>query len=79
MASLAAALAMPVNWPESTRTPSSSYAAVRLSALSSCPGGWITTWMGKSYFWANSKSRWSWAGTAITAPVPYSMSTKLAT
>ena len=28
---------------------------------------------------ANSKSRWSWAGTAITAPVPYSASTKLAT
>jgi hypothetical protein len=27
---------------------------------------------------ANSKSRWSWAGTLITAPVPYSARTKFA-
>ncbi len=43
------------------------------------PSGWITTSMGSEYFRANSKSRWSCAGTAITAPVPYSPSTKLAT
>ena len=34
--------------------------------------------MGSPYFCANSKSRWSWAGTLITAPVPYSARTKLA-
>ena len=29
-------------------------------------GGWMTTCMGRSYLRANSKSRWSWAGTAMT-------------
>jgi len=43
------------------------------------PPGWITTRMGSPYFLAKSKSRWSWAGTAMMAPVPYSMRTKLAT
>ena len=38
----------------------------------------MTTRIGRSYLRANSKSRWSWAGTAMTAPVPYSISTKLA-
>ena len=42
-------------------------------------GFWITTRMGKPYFFANSKSRWSWAGTDMIAPVPYSISTKLPT
>ena len=41
--------------------------------------GRTTTLIGRLYFRANSKSRWSCAGTAITAPVPYSTSTKLAT
>jgi hypothetical protein len=40
--------------------------------------GWITTRIGSPYFLANSKSRWSWAGTLITAPVPYSARTKFA-
>ena len=35
--------------------------------------------IGRPYFGANSKSRSSCAGTAMTAPVPYSPSTKLAT
>ena len=35
--------------------------------------------MGSPYFFANSKSRWSCAGTLITAPVPYPESTKFAT
>ena len=34
--------------------------------------------MGRLYFLANSKSLWSWVGTAITTPVPYSMRTKFA-
>ena len=42
-------------------------------------GPTITSTSSRSYCLANSKSRWSWVGTAITAPVPYSMSTKLAT
>ena len=38
------------------------------------------TWtMGMPYLRANSQSRWSWPGTDITAPEPYSISTKLAT
>ncbi len=39
----------------------------------------MTTFMGMSCTLANSKSRWSWAGTAITAPAPYSYITKLPT
>jgi hypothetical protein len=38
----------------------------------------MTTRIGSAYLRANSKSRWSWAGTLITAPVPYPASTKLA-
>ena len=38
-----------------------------------------TTVIGRLYFCANSKSRWSWPGTPITAPVPYSINTKFAT
>ena len=34
---------------------------------------------GMPYLRQNSKSRWSWAGTAMIAPVPYSISTKLPT
>src|SRR5271168_2013752 len=45
-----------------------------------CVGAAITTTgFGKLYFVANSKSRWSWAGTAMMAPVPYSIRTKLPT
>src|SRR5437667_12130920 len=41
--------------------------------------GATTVRMGRSYFLQNSKSRSSCAGTAITAPVPYSSSTKFPT
>ena len=72
----------PVYSPESTTRPGSEYAAVIVAASSGAaplPSGWMTTRTERPYFRANSKSRWSCAGTAITAPVPYSPSTKLAT
>ena len=72
----------PVYSPESTTRPGSEYASVIVEASSEAspsPSGWITTRTGSPYFRANSKSRWSCAGTAITAPVPYSPSTKFAT
>ena len=65
---------VPSSGPESTMTPASTYASTMWSTTSGSPAGWMTTRMGISYFFANSKSRWSWAGTAITAPVPYSRS-----
>ena len=34
------------------------------------PSGLMTTLTGRPYLRANSKSRWSWAGTPMTAPVP---------
>ncbi len=36
----------------------------------------IVIMMGNPYVFANSKSLWSWAGTDMIAPVPYSMRTK---
>ena len=39
----------------------------------------MTTLRGSPYLFANSKSLWSWAGTHMIAPVPYSMRTKFAT
>jgi hypothetical protein len=33
--------------------------------------GSMTTLTGSEYFFANSKSRWSCAGTPMTTPVPY--------
>ena len=44
--------------------------AIMVSSLSSSPGGCMTTLRRRPYFLANSKSLWSWVGTAITAPVP---------
>ena len=35
----------------------------------------MTTFTGIPYLRANSRSRWSCAGTAMTAPVPYSITT----
>ena len=58
--------------------PSPSNAAAIVAGSSSPSGGFTTTAIGSPYFFANSKSRWSCAGTAITAPVPYSISTKFA-
>ena len=60
--------------------PSLETASVRPSADGAAwSTGRTTTRIGSAYFRANSKSRSSCAGTAITAPVPYSPSTKLAT
>ena len=70
----------PSHGPECTRTPSFDTASVSAaSSGTSPPAGATTTRIGSRYFRANSKSRSSWAGTAMTAPVPYSPSTKLAT
>ena len=75
---------------ESTSRPSASKAASSSEVLesetsallhfcaSALSSGTITSLIGKSYFFANSKSLWSWAGTDIIAPVPYSISTKFA-
>src|SRR5882762_9098903 len=52
--------------------------ADRVSGVSAL-GSTTTTGLGKPYFVANSKSRSSCAGTAIIAPVPYSIRTKLPT
>ena len=61
-------------------TPSLETASVSASPVGiSASAGLTTTRIGSSYLRANSKSRSSCAGTAITAPVPYSPSTKLAT
>ena len=43
------------------------------------PGPAITRRIGREYSVAKAKSRSSWAGTDMIAPVPYSISTKLAT
>ena len=76
-----ASLESPLYGPESTRRPYSVKASfISLSDAAQRPSsGWITTRNGISYLRANSKSRWSCAGTAMTAPVPYSASTKFAT
>ncbi len=65
---------VPSNGPLCTITPGPSYASVMSSERISSSGGWMTTLIGRPYSFANSKSRWSCAGTAITAPVPYSIS-----
>ena len=64
---------------EFTRTPSFDTAAVIAGSAASPSTGRMTTRMGSAYLRANSKSRSSCAGTAMTAPVPYSPSTKFAT
>ena len=68
MALMPSELGMPSKGPELTWSPASRYA--ESSSLPSQPGGAMTTLMGRSYFLAKSKSRWSWAGTPMTAPVP---------
>ena len=65
----------PSNGPEFTITPSWSYASVIVAASRCSPSGCTTTRIGTPWARANSKSRWSCAGTPITAPVPYSIST----
>ncbi len=69
MASKAASEVRPSNWPLLTSLPLAVNASLARSMVSPAAGS-ITCLIGKSYFRANSKSRWSWAGTAITAPEP---------
>ena len=79
IAAIASGLSMPVKGPDSTTVPGTVDATSIVSPDSGAsPVGWITTLTGRSYLRANSKSRWSWAGTAMIAPVPYSARTKLA-
>ncbi len=44
-------------------------------SIGGASSGCTTTRTSNPYLRANSKSRWSWAGTAIMAPVPYVIST----
>ena len=56
------------------------YASFSVAPVSGSPASGCTTMgFGRLYFIANSKSRWSCAGTAMIAPVPYSSSTKFPT
>jgi hypothetical protein len=61
-----------VKAPEFERIPSSVKAASAVVAsISGVPSaGAMTGTIASPYSFANSKSRWSWAGTLITAPVP---------
>ena len=68
---------MPVNAAELTST-SSAVCAMYAPSTSPAPSPsrGATTWRtGSPNVSANSKSRSSWPGTAIIAPVPYSIST----
>ena len=56
--------------PEFTRLPSPAWASVIVAASLDVPSSATTIVTGRSYFRANSKSRSSWPGTPITAPVP---------
>ncbi len=60
---------IPSNGAELTSVPSSE------TLGSDSPGTRTTSRMGRSNAVANSKSRRSWAGTAMMAPVPYSIRT----
>ena len=57
-------------------SPASASPAKGVSASSAWAA--TTRMIGSAYLVENSKSRWSWPGTPMTAPVPYSISTKLA-
>src|SRR6185437_8500461 len=71
---------IPVYGPECTERPYSVNASLKWPFLREGPSSGCTTiFTGRRYFCANSKSRSSCAGTHITAPVPYSASTKFAT
>ena len=77
MARLPSGAAMPVNAPELISTSSSVCATYAPSkSPAPIPSRGATTWRtGSPNVSANSKSRSSWPGTAITAPVPYSIRT----
>ncbi len=61
----------PLMGPLSTMTPGPTYdSGIVSSASGSRPSGWITGVIFRPNCLANSKSRWSCAGTAMIAPVP---------
>ena len=67
-AGMASALGSPSRAPELIRVPSPEV-AVPVTAGSSSPVS-STARTGRSKVRAKSRSRWSWAGTAMMAPVP---------
>jgi hypothetical protein len=76
MRSIAFGTGRPLIGPESTATPLSSLNVNGTSGVS--PAAVLTTTrIGRLYWFANSKSRSSCAGTAMSAPVPYCGRTKL--
>ena len=69
IASNAAAEVRPSNSPDAMTIPGSTNAPAEMSTASPSDGR-ITCTMGRPNRVANSWSRWSWAGTAMIAPVP---------
>jgi hypothetical protein len=68
IAGMAAALSRPSSGPELTSVP---WPGVAIPDTAG--SGWsvaTTTRTGRPNFRAKSRSRWSWAGTAMIAPVP---------
>ena len=62
---------VPVRGPELTIVPEAGTEAGMVAPSNGgMSSGWITTRTSIPYFRANSKSRWSCAGTAMMAPVP---------
>ena len=74
IASLASTAVMPVKRSELTRTSSSLW-ETKGPSVSLPSAGATTGRIGRSKAVAKSWSRWSCAGTAMIAPVPYSIST----
>ncbi len=67
----ASSVGSPENSSECTLSPCSVSASLIVApSAASCPGSLTTTRTGSPYVRANSKSRWSCAGTAMMAPVP---------
>src|SRR6202030_4872125 len=76
----ASSVVSPLYDPEFTLFPYSVNASFNVSLLNIAPSfGCTTIGIASPYFVANSKSRSSCAGTHITAPVPYSISSKFPT
>ena len=75
----AVSVSMPSRKPEWMMAPGPVYdSAPTVNDAASSPGGSTTAGVARPYLRAKSRSRWSPAGQPKMAPVPYSMSTKLA-
>ena len=76
---LASSTVRPLRKSELMITPSSTNgSAATLKLFASASSGITTGMIGRPYLVANSWSRSSWPGQPKIAPVPYSISTKLA-